>query len=72
MIKNNIFAFYKNYCMNKNIKIILVIGIGAGLIYLGYKYLYKKEGKNSVGTVPSTEAIVYDKNARTVVEVINE
>jgi hypothetical protein len=58
--------------MNKNVKIILGIGIGAGLIYLGYRFLYKKEGQKSVGTAPLSEEIVYDKNTRRVVEVVNE
>jgi hypothetical protein len=58
--------------MNRNLKIVIGVAVGVGLIYLGYKFLYKKDGKKSVGTAPLGEEIVYDKNTRRVVEVINE
>jgi len=55
--------------MNKNVKIILGIGIGVGLIYLGYKYFFKEDTKGA--TDSSKEPIVYDKKSREVVLVEN-
>ena len=55
--------------MNRNVKIALGIAVGVGLIYLGYKYLYK--GSDSQGTETSKENIVYDKASREVVLVEN-
>jgi len=55
--------------MNKNLKIALGIAVGVGLIYLGYKYLYK--GNESKGTDTSKENIVHDKASREVVLVEN-
>jgi hypothetical protein len=55
--------------MNRNIKIALGIAVGVGLIYLGYKYLYK--GKENEGADTSKEDIVYDKASRQVVLVEN-
>jgi hypothetical protein len=52
--------------MNKNVKIILGIGIGVGLIYLGYTYFFKQE---KGATDSSKEPIVYDKKSREVVLV---
>jgi hypothetical protein len=56
--------------MNKNVKIILGIGIGAGLIYLAYRYLNK--GKVEGATDSTQENIVYDKKNREVILVENE
>ena len=55
--------------MNRNLKIAIGITLGLGLIYLGYKYLYK--GSDSQGTETSKENIVYDKASREVVLVQN-
>jgi hypothetical protein len=55
--------------MNRNIKIALGIAVGVGLIYLGYKYLYK--AKENEGADTSKEDIVYDKATREVVLVEN-
>ncbi len=55
--------------MNRNVKIILGITIGAGLIYLGYRYFFKSEEKGA--TDSSKENIVYDKKSREVVLVEN-
>ena len=55
--------------MNKNVKIVLGIAVGVGLIYLGYKYLYK--GSAPKGTDTTNENIVYDKANREVVLVEN-
>jgi hypothetical protein len=55
--------------MNKNVKIALGIAVGVGLIYLGYKYLYK--GSAPEGTDTSKENLVYDKASREVVLVEN-
>jgi hypothetical protein len=55
--------------MNKNVKIALGIAVGVGLIYLGYKYLYK--GSAPEGTDTSKENIVHDKSTREVVLVEN-
>jgi hypothetical protein len=56
--------------MNRNIKIALGVAIGVGLIYLGYKYLYK--GKDTEKGKVSNEPIVYDKASRQVVLVENK
>jgi hypothetical protein len=53
--------------MNKNLKIALGIAVGVGLIYLGYRYLYK--GSAPEGTDTSKENIVHDKASREVVLV---
>ena len=55
--------------MNRNLKIALGIALGVGLIYLGYKYLYK--GSDSQGTDTSKENIVHDKASREVILVEN-
>jgi|LakMenEpi03Aug12_release.lakeMendotaPanAssembly.Ray.scaffolds.fasta_scaffold1747308_1 hypothetical protein len=55
--------------MNRNLKIVLGVAIGLGLIYVGYKYLYK--GKDSDKGDISNEPIVYDKSSRKVVLVEN-
>ena len=55
--------------MNRNVKIALGIVVGVGLIYLGYKYLYK--GSSPEGVDTSKETIVYDKSSREVVLVEN-
>ena len=55
--------------MNKNVKIAIGIAIGVGLLYLGYKYLYK--GGETEGTDTSKENIVHDKASRDVVLVEN-
>ena len=56
--------------MNRNLKIGLGIAVGVGLIYLGYKYLYKG-GDSKEGSDTSKENIVYDKASREVVLVEN-
>ena len=56
--------------MNRNLKIALGIALGVGLIYLGYKYLYKGEASEGVDT--SNEEIVHDKKSREVVLVETE
>lgn len=56
--------------MNKNVKIAIGIAVGIGLIYLGYKYLYKG-GDVKEGSDTSQENIVYDKASREVVLVEN-
>ena len=55
--------------MNKNLKIALGIAVGVGLIYLGYKYLYK--GTKTEGADTTKENIVYDKATRDVLLVEN-
>jgi cadmium resistance protein CadD (predicted permease) len=55
--------------MNRNVKIAIGVVLGAGLIYLGYKYLYK--GSQSEGTDSSKENIVHEKANREVVLVQN-
>lgn len=55
--------------MNKNLKIALGIAVGVGLIYLGYKYLYK--GSKPEGTDTTKENIVHDKATREVLLVEN-
>ena len=55
--------------MNKNLKIALGIAVGVGLIYLGYRYLYK--GSAPEGTDTSKENIVHDKATREVLLVDN-
>ena len=55
--------------MNRNVKIALGVAVGVGLIYLGYKYLYK--GKEKEGADTSKEDIVYDKASREVVLIEN-
>ena len=55
--------------MNRNVKIAIGITLGLGLIYLGYKYLYK--GSATEGTDTSKENIVHDKASRDVVLVEN-
>jgi hypothetical protein len=57
--------------MNKNIKIALGIAVGVGLIYLGYKYLYKGADSKAKGSDTSKENIVHDKASREVVLVEN-
>jgi hypothetical protein len=57
--------------MNRNLKIALGIIVGAGLVYLGYRLLYKKEDKNSVGA-STDEPIVYEKSTRRVRLVEND
>lgn len=58
--------------MNRTVKIVLGVAIGAGLIYLGYKYLYKGGDSKEKGSDTSKENIVYDKASREVVLVSNE
>jgi hypothetical protein len=55
--------------MNRNIKIALGIAVGIGLIYLGYKYLYKGGDSKEKGSDTSKENIVYDKESRRVILV---
>jgi cadmium resistance protein CadD (predicted permease) len=55
--------------MNRNVKIAIGFAVGVGLIYLGYKYLFK--GSESEGTDTSKENIVHDKSSREVVLVEN-
>jgi hypothetical protein len=55
--------------MNRNIKIALGIAVGIGLIYLGYKYLYKDGDSKEKGSDTSKENIVYDKESRRVILV---
>ena len=55
--------------MNRNLKIALGIAVGVGLIYLGYRFLYK--GNESEGADTTKENIVYDKASREVVLVEN-
>jgi hypothetical protein len=55
--------------MNKNLKIALGIAVGVGLIYLGYKYLYKSKAPE--GTDTTKENIVHDKATREVLLVEN-
>ena len=57
--------------MNTKVKIAIGIAGGVGLIYLGYKYLYKGSSSESEGTDTSKENIVYDKSNREVVLVEN-
>jgi hypothetical protein len=57
--------------MNKNVKIALGIAVGVGLIYLGYKYLYKGGDSKEKGSDTSQETIVHDKANREVVLVEN-
>ena len=56
--------------MNRNVKIAIGVTLGLGLIYLGYKYLYKGDKKEGVDT--SKEDIVHDKSSRdvTLVETV--
>ena len=56
--------------MNRHVKIAIGITLGLGLIYLGYKYLYK--GESSEGVDTSNEEIVHDKSSRdvTLVEIV--
>lgn len=56
--------------MNRNVKIAIGIAVGIGLIYLGYKYLYKG-GDVKEGSDTSQENIVYDKSSREVILVEN-
>jgi hypothetical protein len=52
--------------MNKKLKIALGITVGLGVIYLGYRYFYKKD--KSLGTDDtSKESIVHSKENREVV-----
>lgn len=53
--------------MNKNLKIALGIAVGVGLIYLGYKYLYKKGDSKQKGSDTLKENIVHDKRSRKVI-----
>jgi hypothetical protein len=55
--------------MNRNLKIVLGIAVGVGLIYLGYKYLYKSSTPEGADT--SKEKIVHDKSTREVILVKN-
>jgi hypothetical protein len=55
--------------MNRNLKIALGVAIGVGLLYLGYKYLYK--GSSEESGVASNENLVHDKSSREVVLVEN-
>jgi hypothetical protein len=57
--------------MNRNVKIALGIAVGVGLIYLGYKYLYKGGDSKEKGSDTSQETIVHDKANREVVLVEN-
>ena len=55
--------------MNTKVKIAIGIAVGVGLIYLGYKYLYK--GTKTEGADTTKENIVYDKATRDVLLVEN-
>ena len=55
--------------MNTKVKIAIGIAVGVGLIYLGYRFLYK--GNESEGADTTKENIVYDKASREVVLVEN-
>lgn len=56
--------------MNRNVKIAIGIALGIGLIYLGYRFLYK--GSENEGTDTSKENLVYDKASREVLLVKND
>ncbi len=58
--------------MNRNLKIGLGIALGVGLIYLGYKFLYKKGDSKEKGSNTLQEEIVHDKKTRRVVLVPND
>lgn len=55
--------------MNRNVKIAIGIVLGIGVIYLGYRFLYK--GSENEGADTSKENLVYDKASREVVLVEN-
>jgi uncharacterized membrane protein len=57
--------------MNKNLKIALGIAVGVGLIYFGYKYLYKKGDSKEKGSDTLQEEIVHDKKSRKVILIPN-
>lgn len=58
--------------MNRNVKIAIGVILGAGLIYLGYRYLYKGKDSKDKGSDTSSENIIYDKASRKVVLVTND
>lgn len=55
--------------MNRNVKIAIGIVLGIGVIYLGYRFLFK--GSENEGTDTSKENLVYDKASREIVLVEN-
>jgi cadmium resistance protein CadD (predicted permease) len=55
--------------MNRNVKIAIGIVLGIGVIYLGYRFLYK--GSENEGTDTSKENLVHDKASREVILVEN-